>query len=283
MGTASNINLNQCKTPDVAHDLTNPPPPPPPPPPSPAPLPHVDSLPATSLPVGMVAVRLGPTPFPDGISVDDVRQGRIGDCTLQAALAALAASAQGRAFIRNMIHPMEAAPGSETWRVDLYVKGANGSYTWTHVVVARKELQGGAIMSDTANGRQVGWPRIIEAAVLRAHGNVAIANMPESYAMLTGTPATDTRTSDRGFEAKLRADFAHHRVQCLSTTGAFPCNLEVPFKLKADHCYTITGVRTLDGKTVVTLRNPWGWDDPPPLTLDQVKVLCPTYSSGALP
>jgi len=73
-----------------------------------------------------------------------------------------------------------------------------------------------------------------------------------------------------------------NKVQVLSTTGASSTDLEKA-GLKAEHAYTVVSVFTLLNQTIVTVRNPWGYDDPRSFTLDEVKKYFPTYSEAALP
>ena len=244
----------------------------------------VDSLPSTFQCFDTPAKT---TLFVDGISPSDVRQGGVGDCTLQASLASLARTVRGKAFIRR--HVTETPDG---FSVSVFRKSASGAYepTTVHVPKGCLASHGFAHAVDAGGASEV-WPRVFEQAMLRANGGVPVANMPEAMSILTGRPAKDIPTTSEHLRGVLARGFAKGNVQVLSTTGRLATDIENP-KLKAGHAYTLVGVeahayRTADGsysvEEVYVLRNPWGYDQPPPLTLEQVQKYFSTYSEGDVP
>ena len=115
--------------------------------------------------------------------------------------------------------------------------------------------------------------------------------MPEAMSILTGKPAVDVSTQDANLADKLFRGFQSGQVQVLSTTGKVMTAIEDP-KLKPAHAYTLVAITVEavpqpDGSFNVerhyVLRNPWGYDSPRPLALDELKKYFSTYSEGDVP
>jgi hypothetical protein len=233
------------------------------------------------------------TLFVDGISPSDVRQGDVGDCTLQATLASLARTPAGRSFLKDHVHENRDAAGNVTsYSVSLFKKNASGAYEPTRVNVPTSCLasRGFAHAVDHDGAVEV-WPRVFEQAMLQVNAGAACSNMPEAMSILTGKPAVDLSTSDANLGGKLARGFGAGKVQVLSTTGKIESALDEP-KLKPAHAYTLAAiearpVRQPDGsyhvEELYVLRNPWGFDNPRPLTIDEVKKYFSTYSEGDVP
>jgi hypothetical protein len=231
--------------------------------------------------------------FVDGIAPSDVRQGGVGDCTLQASLASLARTPAGRTYLQSNVRENRDEHGATTsYTVTLFKKSPSGAYERTQIDVPNVCLgsRGFAHAVDRDGAVEV-WPRVYEQAMLKANNGVACTNMPEAMSVLTGKPAVDIATSDAHLSGKLARGFGLGKVQVLSTTGRVTANLEDP-KLKPAHAYTLVGVearpvRQSDGSYQVeelyVLRNPWGYDNPRPMTIDEVKKYFSTYSEGDVP
>jgi hypothetical protein len=232
------------------------------------------------------------TLFVDGMSPSDVRQGGVGDCTFQASLASLARTPAGQAFLRDHVRANRDGDGNvASYTVTLFEKNASGAYERTQVDVPNRCLASrGFAHAIDGDGAVEVWPRVYEQAMLRANGGPC-ANMPEAMSILTGKPAIDSSTSDARLEDKLFRGYVGGKVQVLSTTGAVTKDVDDP-KLKPGHAYTLTGIvthfeRQADGayrvEQLYVVRNPWGYDDPRPLTIDEVKKYFSTYSEGDVP
>jgi hypothetical protein len=170
------------------------------------------------------------------------------------------------------------------YRVSIFT-AVSGRFVPFKVDIRASDLtQPGAFpqVDPTTDAREV-WPRVLEVAMLRANHGVTCCTVPQAFGILTGRTATDTPTSDSTFEDRLVMGFATKKVQVLSTTGAFTGDLTKPTTLIADHAYTVVGIIHMSSGTFVALRNPWGYDDPAPLPIDQIKRYFPTYSEAALP
>ncbi len=268
------INSVKLPRPDASLPVQTPPPPPT----------HEEAAQA-----GLAAIPAGPVPcvtamlYVQGISPSDISQGSIGDCSFQATLASLARTPEGQAVIHKCIEERKDASGAPVYRVSIFTKAPSGFVPFK-VDITFANLPAGGLrvgVDPRTNAHEV-WPRVLEAAMLRANHGVTCCTVPDAFGILTGGTAIDTSTSDRTFEDRLVMGFATKKVQVLSTTGAFTGELQNP-KLKPDHAYTVVGVIHMSTGTFVTVRNPWGYDDPASLPIDQVKKYFPTYSEAALP
>ncbi len=232
------------------------------------------------------------TLFVSGISPEDVRQGGVGDCTLQASLASMARTPAGQASLRNNVRTNRDGDGNVTsYTVTLFEKKSSGAYERTNVDVPNRCLasRGFAHAVDASGAVEV-WPRVYEQAMLRANGGPC-TNMPEAMSILTGKPAIDRSTSDASLADQLFRGYVGGKVQVLSTTGKVTSAIDEP-KLKPAHAYTLIGIVTRfergpDGayhtEQLYVLRNPWGYDNPRPLTIDEVKNYFSAYSEGEVP
>ncbi len=191
----------------------------------------------------------------DGISIDDVRQWRIGDCWLLAPLGALALTPQGRQTIRDMIKENRDAHGNVL------------SYTVTFhdgdKLVAKKvwpgDLPRGAldVSRDVGNRAEI-WPAVIEAAYARWRGNyAALHGGRPSVALeaLTGRAATVLDPAKGGIVKLVSDAFAEGRPALVSTHGMGP----LPCGVVPGHAYVVKAIESDGlGNRVLVLRNPWG-------------------------
>jgi hypothetical protein len=201
------------------------------------------------------------TLFVGGISPEDVRQGGVGDCTLQASLASLARTKAGRDFLETNVHANRDGAGNVTsYTVTLFKKNAASTYERTNVEVPNSCFASrGFTHAIGADGAVEVWPRVYEQAMLRANGGPC-SNMPEAMNILTGKPAVGVSTNDANLSGKLARAYALGKVQVLSTTGRVTIDIAEP-KLKAAHAYTLMGiearpVRQADGSYQVEAVHP---------------------------
>jgi hypothetical protein len=244
-------------------------------------------------------VDLGDTAaFVHGARIGDVRQGFIGDCTVMSSLAALARTPKGQVFLESRITENYGADGKvASYTVLLTVGGKERAVT-----VNAHRLEAGHWLGDKSDsGAHEVWPLVYQDAIAQVVGGYDKldegSNVPMSFGMITGKPAIDSSPTDADFGDKLQKDFAAGKVQILSTDDdpkkAPPggwCTGNP--KLMDGHAYTVTDVRQVvmrgaDDRyhleTIVTVRNPWGRDDPRPLTLSEAQKYFNAYSVGDVP
>ncbi len=269
-----NVNDGIYKSSVDPSSIQAPPPPPPPPKKDPEQAAHdahasIPELRTTTL-------------YVSGISPGDIHQGEVKDCTLQASLASLARTPEGCAVIRRALEELKDPSGKPFYRVTLYDKDAGLRPVKIDIREGELKISGPLHSLDPKTDRIECWSQVIEAATLKLRNGKPVADTLEAFSVLTGGQATASPTSDRSFEDRLFMGFQTKKVQVLVTTGAFFGNVSDP-NLKPDHAYTVVGVTRYLGQTLVQLRNPWGFDQPRPMSLDEVKKYCPVYTEGALP
>jgi Calpain family cysteine protease len=258
---------------------------PPPPTKTPAPSPEIEAIcPKTVAATTYCGAVSRSALYVGGITPDDIRQGPVGDCTLQAVLGSLARTDEGRGVIRSRIEVIHDAEGNESaYRVHIFKKdAAAGTYNPVTVTVSVCQLCDTGPMGWSGGDAKIEvWPRVLEKAILDANGRTC-NDVKEAFGMLTGRAATDLSTRDATFETKLKLGFEAKKVQTLVTTGAFKTDQTSPYILKVDHCYTVMAVAEREGKTVVLLRNPWGYDSPSVMPIEDVKKYFPAYSEASV-
>lgn len=248
-------------------------------------------------------VDLGATrAFVSGATPGDVRQGDLGNCTVMSSLAALARTPQGQRFLESRIQEHLGRDGKvASYTVLVSQKVGNGRRVDVPVEVDARSLPKGHWIGDSTNDGAVEvWPIVFEAAIAKAQGGLDVMNegsdVPTSLAYITGKAAIDSSPSAKGFGERLRSDFAAGKALLLSTNGTTSAppggwSTGSP-KLYDRHAYAITDVRDVatqgaDGRyhveTFVTVRNPWGFDHPRPMTLAEVQKHFGAYSVGDVP
>jgi hypothetical protein len=254
---------------------------------------HLETLRDASSPVELKCPRTGGREnvlYVDGITPEDVRQGAIGDCTAQACIASIARSPGGRAYLRSVISETRDGRGAVTgYEVKLFKRALSGYEPHTvSVSQANFGSKGFAARTQGECGEEV-WPRVLEQALLSLNGGRPTVTVPDSYGMLTGKTAVDSRPADANFVAKLLRDNGAGKMQVLCTDDRV-----VPgsVNLAAHHAYSVEKIEVLsirhaDGhygmETLVTLRNPWGYAHPRPMTTDELKQYFSAYSVADMP
>ncbi len=209
------------------------------------------------------------------IDIEDVRQGKVGDCYFMSSLAALAKS--NPEAVRQMIRDN----GDGTYTVTFHQRRlpwepGRGEFRKVEVTVTDELplIEGRlafAAFGDSKEKKQELWAALIEKAYATYRGGYGIseggwpANAMET---LTGQNST-SRPSKHVSLPELANHLAHGDVIAASTlpdskngaTGEIPrasagSALINDGTLKASHSYTVIGV-DVDANTV-TIRNPWG-------------------------
>jgi hypothetical protein len=218
----------------------------------------------------------------NAIHPNDVQQRGLGDCYFVASVAALARS--NPEAIRNMITENRDDQGNVTsYTVRLHQKdggflgtGLFSGYEEVRVEVLPSELlPNGSAPAD--NGEV--WVNVLEAAYAKHIGSVADlgdgGNAADALSTLTGrdtesfAPGGDYSFSD------LQADLNGGKNIVLDTkSDADDPKKKVPgspYGLVTSHSYMVERVYTdADGRQLVQLRNPWGYDHPKPIPFEEL-------------
>jgi Flp pilus assembly pilin Flp len=211
----------------------------------------------------------GASLYRDGVSVDDIDQGQLGDCHLLSSLAAIAA--QDPSAIERMI----VDHGNGTYTVTFYVDGEPVQVTVSDEFPLR---HGQSPFSDPGDPPEI-WPLIIEKAWAQykgSYGEIHGAVTAETLASMTGGEVTSTDAEDQSLGDLATRFGAGHPVAVSSFQDddvddipeyqeAFTDanGMEVP-PLVSGHAYYVTDVDEAAG--TITIRNPHG-PTLPPITL----------------
>jgi hypothetical protein len=242
------------------------------------------------------------------IDLNDISQGNIGDCYLMSAMGAVARSHPE--IIQHMIMENRDGDGNiVSYTVTFHEKdngflgipglfGQSGDKEVKITVDATfpsGDNHAGTSSSDTdSNGRTEIWPLIIEKAYAQYKGgydDIGGGGDPaNTLSAITGRDTNSVSPGDYSFET-LQKDLSDGRAIVYDTKdldrGFFERTFdgilnrtprdEHPYQLVGDHAYMVTGAYTdADGQQMVTLRNPWGYNDPKPIPYAQAQQ----YSDG---
>lgn len=214
--------------------------------------------------------------------VNDINQNGYGDCYFLSSIASLAQSHPDE--IKNMIQDN----GNGTFTVTFPHQKDNGltnmwgvfgdRYHDVKVTVSDSDLPSNAVNADGVPSGQSGapkWPEVLEAAFAKAHGGYdAIGNggyPDKAMTQITGEPAHAYSPADgAGKIAQALKDGKMVTVSTPESVGGQDTLDKNPHGLVGGHAYTVTGVVTQNGKTFVELRNPWGFDQPQRISLDDL-------------
>jgi hypothetical protein len=207
------------------------------------------------------------------VSVDDLHQGDIGDCFLISSIGELALTHPSA--ITGMIH--SNPNGTET--VTLYTAG-NGrlatfgttSFRPVEVTVTNSfpdySVNGGATQDVVAGQKEI-WPQVLEKAVATLEGGYgAIAyggNPVPAMEELTGAAATYLSPASLTL-SELQGFVSAGDLITMDT----PSQSNLPDNLVGSHAYMFEGVSDTNGTEMVTLGNPWGYDQPTAIPLAQL-------------
>lgn len=210
---------------------------------------------------------------------DDVKQEGYGDCYFDSTLAALAQQHPDQ--LKNMIHDN----GNGTFTVTFPHQKDNGAgnlwglfgddYHDVRITVSDKDLPSNGTSSSDGTAK---WPEVMEAAYAKLRGGYdAIGNggnPTDAMTALTGKSADYYSPKDGA--GKIEQALKDGKLVTISTpeSDGDQAGMEAgknPHGLVGGHAYTVTGVCTgPDGKQYLELRNPWGFDHPQNIPLDQV-------------
>jgi hypothetical protein len=227
----------------------------------------------------------------NAIAITDINQGQIGDCYLCAAM--MEEVRKGPSFISNMIRPGAEGPGGEgTETVRLYADSATGlapTYGTTHFtpvneVVSNLSLQAGLIDGQInqdvisaappyLNGttyKEI-WPQVVEEAYAQLAGGVAnIANGGNSaYVDEALSGKIGSIIQPQGFNLSMLQKLINNNDTIVFDTypDAFG---PLTNGLVGDHAYAYLSCHANGANTTLTLGNPWGFDNPTPVSLKSV-------------
>lgn len=204
--------------------------------------------------------------FVDGPSGTDPKQGQLGNCYVPAGLAAVA-HADPKA-IEELIRPN--GDGSYT------VRFFDAQTLEAQEVVVDRELPGGpdrprygTSTQRDANGRTETWVSLVEKAYATWKGGYDVVARGGSVgAMQTnvlGRPNTEHWLSGAAVEqvfATLQRGRANGRAMAAGTYGTNESSRYTGTGLYANHAYSVLEAREVDGRKLVTVRNPWATGEP---------------------
>jgi hypothetical protein len=240
----------------------------------------------------------------DPIDSKDVQQGGLGDCHYLAPLAAMAATPQGRAFLRGAVVENKNVAGDVvSWAVTLHERDKlSGAFRDVQVTVREPFAVGHARVRPGGGPTEV-WPLVVEKACAQVAGGYNRighgGNPAEAMALLTGREPTTTSFNwpTRMFKTyganELRSDLANGRMVVLSTRpgiGDPTANGSTPVQSSAGahglleaHAYFATGIEEHDGKLFVKMGNPWGDAQPDPVPCDELTKWFSGVTVGSVP
>jgi hypothetical protein len=211
--------------------------------------------------------------------LSDIQQRGCGDCYFLAPLGALAQ--RDPSAIKNMIKDN----GDGTYTVTLHKEdngiqnlwGAFGnSYKAEQVTVnaddVKKFTGQEGVTTDAQNCKQVTWPAVIEAAYTKMNGGANICGggvRKPALETLTGHNAQTYSPSNASELNNLKSQFDSGKLMVVSTPENLPSSND--YGLYHSHSYTVTDVYVKDGKTYVTLNNPWGTEVPTNIPASDLK------------
>ncbi|MEW8351192.1 MAG: C2 family cysteine protease [Candidatus Thiodiazotropha taylori] len=210
--------------------------------------------------------------FIDGISIDDVNQGSLGDCYLIATIASIAKT--NPEFISNMI----ADNQDGTYTVRLYDAG-HPRYIIVDADLYRND-NGDPAYTHGTNPREI-WPAIIEKAYAKINGGYddIVSGYPRAALLaLTGNVPHWSSTSSISLDnmySQMERALTTGRPVIASSLSSGDSNYEQN-GLAFRHAYSVTGVYTdTNGQRWVNLRNPWGYS-----TDQRVEYRSSSYNSN---
>ncbi len=240
-------------------------------------------------------------PNPGMPNLHDIHQGNYGDCYFLSSMGAIAE--KNPQSLKDMIH----ANDNGTYTVTFYA-GASGKLQPTQVTIdPSKDIPADSVdgkdyghTTDSANGKQVIWPQVMEAAYAKLNDKVVNGvdkgggyakigdggDPKNALETLTGQAAQayyDPKTSSTELK-NLQQQFNSGKLIVVGTPESDGDQQgqesgKNPYGLVGGHAYTVTNVYNKDGKEYVSLNNPWGIDQPQdipvsaiPKVIDEIAV-----------
>jgi calpain family cysteine protease len=202
----------------------------------------------------------------DAVDRADVTQAKLNDCHLMAALAALASTPAGRELIKSAITENRNDKGEVvSYTVTLHEPQDHlwGPRTFSEVklTVDDRFAANHAAARRGENQQSEIWPLVIEKAYAQYQGGYGEIDGQGSPArameILTGKPAADIPLdASPGYGAdRLACDLAAGKLVVLLTKRSF--DGAGPVGIVANHGYSVADARSVGGKLMVQLHNPW--------------------------
>jgi hypothetical protein len=213
---------------------------------------------------------------PNGPAYTDMQQGDLGDCYLVSSLGAIAkASPQA---IENMF----VNNGDGTYTVRFYV---NGVADYVTVNTSLPTYGGGPIYEGLGAGNGL-WLPLAEKAYAQWNetGNEG-RDGTNTYASIEGGWMSDVDAQVLGASAQDYFNLSGNAQQALiagmtdptdAVTIATNASTSRSSGLFGDHAYMVLGYNSANG--TFQLYNPWGMDQPPPLSWQQLQANCDGFT-----
>jgi hypothetical protein len=202
----------------------------------------------------------------NGVDPLDVTQGSIGDCWMVASMMAVAQADP------TLIEDAITANANGSYTVRLYVDGSPVDVTVTPEMVLMPDGSPAFIDNGPDSDRQELWPLVLEKAVALQYGDFADiegGTASTGLELLTGLPSTEHAPGALALADVAKTLDAGGAVGLSSLSSAGSNALYSadagPKQLFTGHAYYVSAVNEKDG--TVTVVNPWGIVDYPPITL----------------
>jgi hypothetical protein len=187
--------------------------------------------------------------FKDGIGPGDVNQGAIGNCYFIAALAAMAATAEGQRRIREMIRDNGDGTFTVTFADGTRVTVDDDFYVDQH----------GQPLYARPNGDI--WAAILEEAYARKHGSYGKIEIGFPHDALNDLGLRSQRSSLDGMsDHELERVLSSGGPLCLS--GELDRKGGITSSYDGRHAFSVAGTeRSPTGELLIRVRNPWGHNE----------------------
>jgi hypothetical protein len=193
----------------------------------------------------------------------DINQDDIGDCYLMATMGAVADADPQRIKDRISYNPQTGEFDVTLW----------DGKEWRHVPVTQADIDanitaegGSGVDNDPSAGKPL-WPAVLESAYAKMHGKdlkgIESGLAPDAMEALTGNdgkwlfPGAEFAWNQH-LDTEIATALQNHQPVTLSTTF-------LPGPLAGMHVYQVQAISGTGSDAVVTLRNPWGSDNGPPI------------------
>jgi hypothetical protein len=203
--------------------------------------------------------------FVDGVSADDVQQGKLDDCYLVAALSAVAL--QEPKLIEEAIQDN----GDGTYTVRFFdVLGGRDPKPVTIVVDGQLPVVEGGLRYARGRDRSELWVPLLEKAYAQWKGGYPELSGGRGASVLkalTGregySPSVTPSSDPQALFTQLQEALARKKA-VLASTHAKPEDPELysGTGVYGRHMYSVTGVSEENGTRYIHLRNPWGYGEP---------------------